>query len=47
MLGYMNGEALQKPSKQRKVTFFSRTQQRLWDKRRNLGQFFKCGRNEL
>lgn len=30
MLGYMNEEALTKTIKERKVTFFSRTKQRLW-----------------
>lgn len=32
MLGYMNEEALQKTIKEKKVTFFSRSKQRLWTK---------------
>jgi phosphoribosyl-AMP cyclohydrolase / phosphoribosyl-ATP pyrophosphohydrolase len=32
MLGYMNMEALQKTIAEQKVTFFSRTKQRLWTK---------------
>lgn len=47
MLGYMNEEALTKTIKERKVTFFSRTKQRLWTKGEISGNFFKCGRNEL
>ena len=34
MLGYMNPEALQVTLDSRKVTFFSRTKQRLWTKAR-------------
>lgn len=32
MLGYMNREALEKTMRDQKVTFFSRTKQRLWTK---------------
>ena len=32
MLGFMNEEALNKTNKERKVTFFSRSKQRLWTK---------------
>ena len=32
MLGYMNSDALQKTTETQKVTFFSRTKQRLWTK---------------
>ncbi len=32
MLGYMNSEALQKTKETQKVTFFSRSKQRLWTK---------------
>jgi phosphoribosyl-AMP cyclohydrolase / phosphoribosyl-ATP pyrophosphohydrolase len=32
MLGYMNAEALEKTTADRKVTFFSRSKQRLWTK---------------
>ena len=39
MLGYMNPEALEKTLAEKKVTFFSRTKNRLWTKRGNLGQF--------
>ncbi len=39
MLGYMNEEALTKTIKERKVTFFSRTKQRLWTKGEISGNF--------
>lgn len=32
MLGYMNQEALEKTKKEKKVTFYSRSKQRLWTK---------------
>ena len=32
MLGYMNEEALKKTEETKKVTFFSRSKQRLWTK---------------
>lgn len=35
MLGYMNEEALAKTQETGKVTFFSRTKQRLWTKGRH------------
>ena len=35
----MNPETLDKAIESGKVTFFSRTKQRLWTKRRNVGQF--------
>tara|TARA_R110002049_G_scaffold297516_1_gene486665 strand:+ start:211585 stop:212196 length:612 start_codon:yes stop_codon:yes gene_type:complete len=39
MLGYMNEEALKKTEETRKVTFYSRTKQRLWTKGEESGNF--------
>lgn len=39
MLGYMNEEALAKTNESGKVTFFSRTKQRLWTKGEESGNF--------
>lgn len=39
MLGYMNEEALQKTLEENKVTFFSRSKQRLWTKGETSGNF--------
>ena len=39
MLGYMNPEALEITQKTKKVTFFSRTKQRLWTKGEESGNF--------
>ena len=39
MLGYMNEEALQKTQELGKVTFFSRSKQRLWTKGEESGHF--------
>jgi len=39
MLGYMNGEALAQTQKEGKVTFFSRSKQRLWTKGEESGNF--------
>ncbi|KGQ33725.1 phosphoribosyl-ATP pyrophosphatase [Gallibacterium genomosp. 2] len=39
MLGYMNAEALEKTLAERKVTFYSRTKQRLWTKGETSGHF--------
>ena len=39
MLGYMNQEALDKTKKLGKVTFYSRTKQRLWTKGEESGNF--------
>ncbi|OBX02596.1 bifunctional phosphoribosyl-AMP cyclohydrolase/phosphoribosyl-ATP diphosphatase HisIE [Gallibacterium genomosp. 1] len=39
MLGYMNAEALEKTLAERKVTFYSRTKQRLWTKGETSGNF--------
>jgi len=39
MLGYMNEEAYQKTVETKKVTFFSRTKQRLWTKGEESGNF--------
>jgi phosphoribosyl-AMP cyclohydrolase / phosphoribosyl-ATP pyrophosphohydrolase len=39
MLGFMNEEALQKTTKENKVTFYSRSKQRLWTKGETSGNF--------
>ncbi|MCH7524422.1 MAG: bifunctional phosphoribosyl-AMP cyclohydrolase/phosphoribosyl-ATP diphosphatase HisIE [Bacteroidetes bacterium] len=39
MLGYMNAEALEKTKATKKVTFFSRSNQRLWTKGEKSGHF--------
>ncbi len=39
MLGYMNEEAFQKTKKERRVTFFSRSKNRLWTKGEESGNF--------
>ena len=39
MLGYMNAEALAKTINEGKVTFYSRTKQRLWTKGETSGHF--------
>ena len=39
MLGYMNEEALEKTQKEGRVTFFSRSKQRLWTKGETSGNF--------
>jgi phosphoribosyl-ATP pyrophosphohydrolase/phosphoribosyl-AMP cyclohydrolase len=39
MLGYMNQEALDQTQKEGKVTFFSRSRQRLWTKGEDSGNF--------
>jgi len=39
MLGYMNKEAFEKTQKEGKVTFFSRSKQRLWTKGEESGNF--------
>lgn len=41
MLGYMNNEAFQKTQKTKKVTFFSRSKQRLWTKGEESGNFLE------
>ena len=41
MLGYMNQEALEKTKSSGKVTFFSRSKQRLWTKGETSGSFLK------
>lgn len=41
MLGYMNAEALQKTIAEQRVTFFSRSKQRLWTKGETSGNFFQ------
>ena len=39
MLGFMNKEALQKTKSEGKVTFYSRTKERLWTKGETSGNF--------
>ncbi len=39
MLGYMNKEALESTKMKKKVTFFSRSKQRLWTKGETSGNF--------
>ncbi len=39
MLGFMNAEALEKTNKEKRVTFFSRTKNRLWTKGEESGNF--------
>jgi phosphoribosyl-AMP cyclohydrolase / phosphoribosyl-ATP pyrophosphohydrolase len=39
MVGYMNEEALNKTTKERKVTFFSRSKDRLWTKGESSGNY--------
>ncbi|HXB13680.1 MAG TPA: bifunctional phosphoribosyl-AMP cyclohydrolase/phosphoribosyl-ATP diphosphatase HisIE [Bacteroidia bacterium] len=39
MLGYMNQEALTKTEKEKRVTFYSRSKQRLWTKGEESGNF--------
>ena len=41
MLGFMNEEALAKTQKEKKVTFFSRSKQRLWTKGEESGNFLE------
>ena len=41
MLGYMNAAALKKTLQSKKVTFFSRSKQRLWTKGESSGNFLK------
>lgn len=41
MLGYMNAEAWQKTMTEKKVTFFSRTKNRLWTKGETSGNFLE------
>jgi phosphoribosyl-AMP cyclohydrolase / phosphoribosyl-ATP pyrophosphohydrolase len=41
MVGYMNEEALQKTIEEKRVTFFSRSKQRLWTKGETSGNFLE------
>ena len=43
MLGFMNSEALDKTREEGKVTFFSRTKNRLWTKGEERGNFQHVG----
>lgn len=42
MLGYMNADALQKTQESGKVTFYSRSKNRLWTKGEESGHFLIC-----
>jgi len=42
MLGYMNEEAYKKTIDTQKVTFYSRTKNRLWTKGEESGNFLHC-----
>ena len=44
MLGYMNREALRATFERRRVVFFSRSKQRLWDEGRDLRQHARSRR---
>ncbi len=41
MVGFMNDEAYQKTLQEKKVTFYSRTKQRLWTKGETSGNFLE------
>ena len=41
MLGYMNEEAYQKTTKEKRVTFYSRSKKRLWTKGESSGNFLE------
>ena len=41
MLGYMNRESLEKTLQDEKVTFFSRSRQRLWQQDERCGNFLR------
>ena len=41
MLGYMNKEAFEKTQQEKRVTFFSRSKNRLWTKGEESGNFLK------
>lgn len=47
MLGYMNADALKKTLRTKKVTFFSRTKNRLWTKGESSGHFLKVVKVEV
>lgn len=41
MLGFMNEEALQKTEREKRITFYSRSKQRLWTKGETSGNYFE------
>ncbi len=45
MLGYMNAESFEKTKKEKRITFFSRSKQRLWTKGEESGNFLNV--NEI
>ncbi len=47
MLGYMNEEAFQKTQKEQRVTFFSRSKNRLWTKGETSGNFLDVVRIDI
>src|SRR5688572_31109122 len=46
MLGYMNAEALERTLTERRVTFYSRSRQRLWTKGETSGNFLSLRSEE-
>jgi phosphoribosyl-ATP pyrophosphohydrolase/phosphoribosyl-AMP cyclohydrolase len=42
LLGFMNEEAFRKTTLEKRLTFFSRTKQRLWTKGETSGNFLEC-----
>ena len=42
MMGFMNDEAFRKTALEKRITFFSRTRQRLWTKGETSGNFIEC-----
>jgi phosphoribosyl-ATP pyrophosphohydrolase/phosphoribosyl-AMP cyclohydrolase len=47
MLGYMNAEAFKKTEEEKKVTFFSRSKNRLWTKGESSGHYLKVNSIKL
>jgi len=42
MMGFMNEEAFRKTTNEKRITFFSRSKQRLWTKGETSGNFLEC-----
>jgi len=47
MVGFMNEEAYQKTLKEKRVTFYSRTKQRLWTKGETSGNFLEVAETKI
>ncbi len=47
MVGYMNAEALRETLKRRRVVFYSRSKQRLWEKGETSGHFLDLSPKSL